>query len=463
MQGFKELEFIDVGGGFGLPYRPREEPLNLTELGSGASVPKELIKGFVDFNACPRCFELVEGSSRSVNTGARALLTALIAFYTIVYFHRVMTGVMKVEVDRVASVHNVSPDVLMALLSSAYFYAYTVAQLFVGALTDTFGIKRVGFLFGVVMCAGGLIMCLMTPASLIIGRFLVGFSAAAAFLAYQRASSLSYDAGHQGRLTSYALTLGNLGGLAATYPLRLTLNTVGLRTSLMVLTLLALITATCVLITSDDLGSGKGVEDLKKTVMYLGVLARDPHVWGVSVGAVGIYGVTLAYQTSWGQKHMMEAFGMSAEAASQYLMLLALAFTLTCPLSGFLSDRVLKRRRPVFLAGSLASATSWMLMLYSTLTHDVVVLATSLTILGIASGLQIIASPMIKESYPVKYSATAIALLNITLFSSAAVLQTAAPLLSLREAILTHLIISLAGASLALTATRETLRQASAT
>ncbi|MEM3948268.1 MAG: MFS transporter, partial [Zestosphaera sp.] len=115
------------------------------------------------------------------------------------------------------------------------------------------------------------------------------------------------------------------------------------------------------------------------------------------------------------------------------------------------------------LAGSLASATSWMLMLYSTLTHDVVVLATSLTILGIASGLQIIASPMIKESYPVKYSATAIALLNITLFSSAAVLQTAAPLLSLREAILTHLIISLAGASLALTATRETLRQASAT
>ncbi|MEM2074472.1 MAG: diaminopimelate decarboxylase [Zestosphaera sp.] len=34
-KGFKELEFIDVGGGFGLPYRPREEPLNLTELGSG--------------------------------------------------------------------------------------------------------------------------------------------------------------------------------------------------------------------------------------------------------------------------------------------------------------------------------------------------------------------------------------------------------------------------------------------
>lgn len=401
---------------------------------------------------------MVRNSGESAGSRARALLVALIAFYTVVYFHRIMTGVMKVEVDSVASAYNTSPDVLIAFLSSAYFYAYTVAQLVVGALTDTFGIKRVGFLFGVLMCVGSIIMCLMTPASLIVGRALVGFSAAVAFLAYQRASSLSYGSEHQGRLTSYALTLGNVGGLVATYPLRLALNSVGLRTSLAVLTLLTLVTAVCIFMTSDDMGSGRSTGDFKKTVAYLGVLARDPHAWGVSVGAVGIYGVALSYQTSWGQKHLTEAFGMSADVASQYLMLLALSFTLTCPLTGFLSDRLLRRRRPVFLAGSLASVLSWTFMMYSTSTHDTVALATSIAVLGIASGFQIIASPMIKESYPVKYSATAIAFLNITLFSCTAILQTVTPLLSLREAILTHLTVSLAGALLALTTTRETLK-----
>lgn len=401
---------------------------------------------------------MVKKSGVLAGSGARALLAILIAFYTVVYFHRIMTGVMKVEVDSVASAYNVSPDVLMAFLSSAYFYAYTVAQLFVGALTDTFGIKRVGLLFGILMCVGSIIMCLMSPASLIIGRALVGFSAAVAFLAYQRASSLSYGNEHQGRLTSYALTLGNVGGLVATYPLRLALNSVGLRVSLAALTLLTLVTAALIFMTSDDMGSGVSAGDFKKTVAYLGVLARDPHAWGVSLGAVGIYGVTLSYQTSWGQKHLTEAFNMSADAASQYLMLLALAFTLTCPLAGFLSDRILRRRKPVFLTGSLASVASWILMVYSTLARDAVALAASIAVLGVASGFQIIASPMIKEKYPVKYSATAIAFLNITLFSSAAILQTVALLLTLHEAIFTHLTISLVGVLLTLATVQETLK-----
>lgn len=40
---FNSLEFIDLGGGFGIPYRPGEEPLDLTQLGRRVS---ELLESF---------------------------------------------------------------------------------------------------------------------------------------------------------------------------------------------------------------------------------------------------------------------------------------------------------------------------------------------------------------------------------------------------------------------------------
>lgn len=388
----------------------------------------------------------------------RALIITLLLFYMIVYFHRVMTGVMKVEIDYVALLYGINPDVLLALLSSSYFYSYTLAQLFVGTLTDAFGIKRVGALFAVIMGAGALLMSLMSPVTLILGRVLVGFSATAAFLAYQRASSLAYSREHQGRLTSYLFVLGNLSTLIATYPLRVALNTVGSKTTLLALATLTFATAACVFTLSKDHGSGGRVNGLRDTVRYLKVLIKDPHIWGLGVASLGIYGVTLAYQSSWGQKHLSEVFGMSIDVASQYLMLLALIFTLTTPIAGFLSDKVLRRRKPLLLAASATSALSWTLMLYSTLTLSTTTMFTSLVLLGVAAGLHTVAPPMAKESYAVGYSATAIALFNTILFSGTAVLQTVASIINPCSSIIIHLAASLVGAFLAVTQTRETLR-----
>ncbi len=59
--------------------------------------------------------------------GSKILLGSLLLFYAVVYFHRVMTGVMKVEIDSIAELYKVDANVLLALLSSTYYYAYTVA------------------------------------------------------------------------------------------------------------------------------------------------------------------------------------------------------------------------------------------------------------------------------------------------------------------------------------------------
>ncbi|MFN3268482.1 MAG: MFS transporter, partial [Zestosphaera sp.] len=195
------------------------------------------------------------------------------------YFHRVMTGVMKSEIDQIALKNNIDPDLLLAVLTSAYFYAYTLAQLFIGVLLDSFGIKRIGTLFATIMFAGTFMMYFMSPQSLILGRAVVGFSCAVAFLAYQRATSLSYGREMQGRLTSYALVVGNLSAIIATYPLRLALNAAGLKTLLELMMIVTLVIATLLYLTTKDPGTSVQDGKLVETLSHFRHLVRDPHMW----------------------------------------------------------------------------------------------------------------------------------------------------------------------------------------
>ncbi len=388
---------------------------------------------------------------------SKILLGILLLFYATVYFHRVMTGVMKMEIDSIAELYKVDANVLLALLSSAYYYAYTIAQLSVGVLLDTYGVKKVGALLSAILSVGALLMLLMSPATLIVGRILIGFSASAAFLSYQRISSLSYDKVFQARLTSYALVVGNLSALLATYPLRVILNVVGLRITLASLAVLTFIIAAVIFTVSNDVGSSEGFGRVRDVIKHLRGLVKDPHIWGVSIGAAGVYGTMLSFQSAWGQRLMSDVFGLGADVSSQYLMVLVLVFALMCPITGFLSDKVLRRRKPLLLIATLASTASWILMLHSSLVSNEILLATSIIALGMASGLHIVAPSMAKEGYDAEYSATAVAFLNVTLFSWTAILQTIAPLISSILSIEMHLVVSLIAVFAVWMLTRETL------
>jgi len=392
------------------------------------------------------------GDSRS-----KILLGILLLFYATVYFHRVMTGVMKMEIDSIAELYKVDANVLLAFLSSAYYYAYTIAQPSVGVLLDTYGVKKVGALFSAILSVGALLMLLMSPATLIVGRILIGFSASAAFLSYQRISSLSYDKVFQARLTSYALVVGNLSALLATYPLRVILNVIGLRITLASLALLTFIIAAVIFTVSNDVGSSEGFGRVRGVIRHLRGLVKDPHIWGVSIGAAGVYGTMLSFQSAWGQRLMSDVFGLGADVSSQYLMVLVLVFALMCPITGFLSDKVLRRRKPLLLIATLVSTASWILMLHSSLVSNEILLATSIIALGMASGLHIVAPSMAKEGYDAEYSATAVAFLNVTLFSWTAILQTIAPLISSILSIEMHLVVSLIAVFAVWMLTRETL------
>lgn len=345
-----------------------------------------------------------------------------------VYFHRTMTGVMEPEIVSLSRLYGFDPSFYLATLSSAYFYTYSLSQFLVGSLIDYYGIRKVCSLLLLLNAVGALMMASVEPITMIAGRAVIGFSASVAFLSYQRALSLYRRQGEQARWSSLALVVGNLSVIMATYPLRVSLDTIGLSGTLMALALVAaVLSASVFAVSADAVGRRTLHEYLSAARAGLARVVGDKHSWGVSVGVLTTYGVGLSFQSSWGQILLSRAFGLSKAEVSFYLMLYAIVFIPASLVSGYLSDNVLKRRKPFLLATAAAMATSWALLMVATASKSLPLMALSIMSLGISLGQHIVAPVMIREAYDPSVSATSVAFMNTVSFLGTAVLNSVLP------------------------------------
>ncbi|MEM4576205.1 MAG: MFS transporter [Candidatus Nezhaarchaeales archaeon] len=373
------------------------------------------------------------------------LLTVMLVAYGLVYFHRVMAGVMMYEMVTFAEYYSVDPKYLLSLFPSAYFYAYALAQLFVGSLVDSYGVKRTGTLMIALMGASTALMVLPSAEILVAGRFLVGLTAAVVFVASQRVASLGFSSKSQTMITSLFLMVGNVSALFATYPLRLFLSAYGVASLFLMLALLSVAIALLTFIFSRDVGTSNQGIGLKSTWKEMLLILKSKHAIAVAMGAVATYGTGLAFQAAWGQDLMMGLFEMSKEAASMYLMILGLAFVATTFPAAALSDRVLGRRKPVLIAALILSIIAWTSVGVASFIKSLDLFIVGLLLIGISMGLHAVCPPMVREPFGQDFAATATSVYNLILFSWTAVLQSIEPLTSSMSVVLLSLAISLVG------------------
>jgi MFS family permease len=100
--------------------------------------------------------------------------------YFFVYFHRVSSAVVSADLQ---TTFQVSTAVSIALLSSVYFYAYTVMQLPSGLLTDNWEPLKTVRLFTFIAAAGAILTGMAsTIETVIIGRLLIGIGVAMVYI-----------------------------------------------------------------------------------------------------------------------------------------------------------------------------------------------------------------------------------------------------------------------------------------
>ena len=113
-----------------------------------------------------------------------AVFGILALAYFFVYFHRVSSAVVSTDLQ---ITFGVSIAASIGLLSSIYFYAYTVMQLPSGLLTDSWGPRKTVSFFTLVAAAGAILTGIpSTFEQVIAGRLLIGVGVAMVYIPSRR-------------------------------------------------------------------------------------------------------------------------------------------------------------------------------------------------------------------------------------------------------------------------------------
>jgi MFS family permease len=167
----------------------------------------------------------------------------------------------------------------------------------------------------------------------------------------------------------------------------------------------------------EDHGTQKG--SLRTAVESLFIVIRNPQsiLCGFIAGLLFI--PTTIFDMTWGVRYLQDAHSLDYAQAVVRSATVPLGWIIGCPLFGFISDR-LGRRKPVIIAGALLLGGCLAWILFGTLgtfpRYSIGFLA------GVASGAAMLPYTIIREANPRKYGGTTTGVISCLNFTSSALL-----------------------------------------
>lgn len=356
--------------------------------------------------------------------------------YFLVYFHRVSPAVLATDLQESFGVGLTA----VAILSSAYFYAYMVMQLPCGVLTNRWGPRRTVCTFTALSALGAFVTALAGSFEMVVaGRVMIGLGVAMVYVPTLKVLSSWFRKDEFSTLTGVLLMVGNVGGLAAAGPLAAMSDYAGWRQVFLALGVLtAVLTWLMWLLVRDrpqDVGL-PAVEEVEKeeNIPLISSLRRTfgsgMKFWPFAVIFFFMYGSLMAYQGLMGGPFFRDVLGWDKAEYGFSLTFVGLGMIAGCPVSGYISDRVLRSRRRVVLFGTAAFTLMWgMIWLASGRLTDQAAYAALHFVFGFFAGWYVPIYGQVKDAFPRSMTGTAIASLNIFPFAGGAVLQMVAGLM----------------------------------
>lgn len=353
--------------------------------------------------------------------------------YFLVYFHRVSPAVLATDLQESFGVGLTA----VAVLSSAYFYAYTVMQLPCGVLTDRWGPRRTVCAFTALSALGAFVTALAGSFELVVaGRVMIGLGVAMVYVPTLKVLSSWFHRDEFSTLTGILLMVGNVGGLAAAGPLAAMSDYAGWRQVFLALAVLtAVLTWLMWLLVRDrpqDVGLPGAEEDLDdeegERLPLIDSLRRvfgsGIRFWPFAVIFFFMYGSLMVYQGLMGGPFFRDVLGWDKAEYGFSLTFVGLGMIAGCPVSGFISDRVLRSRRKVVVFGTAAFTLMWGVMWFASgrLTDHAAYAALHF-VFGFFAGWYVPIYGQVKDAFPRSMTGTAIASLNIFPFAGGALLQ----------------------------------------
>jgi MFS family permease len=342
------------------------------------------------------------------------LLVALYYFYQ--YALRSAPSVMMPQLSEAFGVNALGVSAIVGM----FYYGYSPFSLVAGTSMDRFGAKRIIPIGAAVVGVGALLFGTGNAALANIGRFLQGAGGAFALIGAVYLITKNFPASVAASFIGVTQMFGMAGGSAGQFLVGPIIKGLSWDRFWIYAGCLGLVISGVLLIllpkeTPKPTTSGSGA--FATLLRSLGKVFRNPQsiLCGFISGLLFI--PTTILGMTWGVRFLQEARGREFEAAVTLAATVPLGWMIGCPLLGFISDR-LGRRKPVIFGGTimLLAVVTWVLFGNPEILrgHTVGIL------MGIASGAAMLPYSVIKEANPPELGGTATGVINFINFTFSA-------------------------------------------
>jgi MFS family permease len=355
-----------------------------------------------------------------MSTGTRTAVVAWLITAVYYFYQYMLRSAPAVMMPQLSDAFGLSA-LAVASLVGLFYYGYSPFSLVAGAAMDRLGPRKVVPIGAATVGVGSLLFASGSSELASIGRFLQGAGGVFALVGAVYIASTNFPASRAATLIGATQMFGMAGGSAGQFAVGPIIGAgVPWSAFWIAMGIGGLVTGVLLYVFLPEAKHTDQRPDwLKSAGRAMLVVFRNPQsiLCGIIAGLLFI--PTTIFDMVWGVRYLQEAHDVSYASAVMRSATVPLGWIIGCPLLGFLSDR-LGRRKPVIIGGAVVLFVCLAWILYGV--PEVFPPYVIGIVAGIASGAAMLPYTVIKEANPPQVSGTATGVVNFLNFTFSALL-----------------------------------------
>ncbi len=279
------------------------------------------------------------------------------AYFFSDYFARVSPGVMGRELQLAFNTSAAG----LGLLSSFFYYPYVLMQIPVGLMVDRYSVRLLLTIMALVTGLGCMLFAVASAFWIAaVGRMLIGFSAAFAFVSALRLAAVWFPPEKLGLLAGLTQALGMWGAAVGEAPVSFLVTSIGWRQTLWLMSAVFLALSVLIFLFVRDkpshhrLSRERQVKPKQSILKSLRMILGNYQTWIAAIYVGMLFAPIAIIGEFWGATYLRYGRGFSEHFAAFADGLIFIGWGFGGPLAGFISDK-LGQRRSIMIVSALVS------------------------------------------------------------------------------------------------------------
>jgi MFS family permease len=354
-----------------------------------------------------------------VNQQVRTATVAWLITATYYFYQYTLRSAPAVMMPQLSDAFGLSATAVASMVG-LFYYGYSPFSLVAGAAMDGLGPRKVVPLGAATVGIGALLFATGNTQIASIGRFLQGAGGVFALVGAAYIATTNFPASRAATLIGATQMFGMAGGSAGQFVVGPMIGAgVDWTTFWIGMGIGGLVISVVLFLLLPAKSEPQGEAWLKNAGPAFAVVFKNPQsiLCGMIAGLLFI--PTTIFDMTWGVRYLQEGRGFDYGTAVLRSASVPLGWIIGCPLLGFISDRI-GRRKPVIVVSAVVLLACFAWILYGP--ADVFPPYVLGIVAGIVSGSAMLPYTVIKEANPPQMSGTATGVVNFLNFTFSALL-----------------------------------------